>query len=52
MNDTNLQVVKDERDLGISIQDNLKVDQKVAAAVSKANRALGMIRHTFTSRNV
>jgi hypothetical protein len=43
-----LQVVSEERDLGIIIQDDLKCSGQCAKAVKSANRILGMIRRTFT----
>ena len=43
MNNKELQTVSEEKDLGVIIQDNLKVDKQVAASVAKANKMLGMI---------
>ena len=44
MNNKELQTVSDEKDLGVIIQDNLKVDKQVAASVAtQANKMLGMI---------
>ena len=42
-----LQVVTDEKDLGIIIQNNLKCDKQCAKAVNTATRVLGMIKRTF-----
>ena len=50
MNNKELQTVSEEKDLGVIIQDNLKVDKQVAASVAKANKMLGMIR-PFKSRD-
>ena len=43
MNNKELQTVSEEKDLGVIIQDNLKVDKQVAASVANANKMLGMI---------
>ena len=51
MNNKELQPVSEEKDLGVIIQDNLKVDKQVAASVAKANKMLGMIRRSFKSRD-
>ena len=40
-----------ERDLGILIQDNLKVSQQCFKAASAANRILGMINRTFSHKS-
>lgn len=42
-----LQVVTEERDLGIIMQSNLKCDKQCAKAVKTATRVLGMIKRTF-----
>ena len=46
-----LEVVKEEKDLGIIITDDLKVSAQCGAAYSKANRMLGLIKRTFNSRD-
>ena len=51
MNNKELQTVSEEKDLGVIIQDNLKVDKQVAASVAKAIKMLGMIRQSFKSRD-
>ena len=51
MNNKELQTVSEEKDLGVIIQDNLKVDKQVAASVAKANKMLGMIRRSIKSRD-
>ena len=43
MNNKELQTVSEEKDLGVIIQDNLKVDKQVAGSVANANKMLGMI---------
>ena len=47
MRDTQLQNESQEKDLGVIIKDNLKVDAQCAAAAKKANRVLGTINRTF-----
>jgi len=37
-----------ERDLGVHIQDNLKVSEQCNKAANTANRILGMINRTFS----
>ena len=44
MNNKELQTVSKEKDLGVVIQENLKVDKQVAASMAKANKMLGMKR--------
>ena len=46
-----LQVIAEEKDLGVLISDNLKVASQCAKAAMTANRILGMISRTFTSRD-
>jgi len=46
-----LEVVTEERDLGIIVQNDLKVSQQCAKAVKTANRVLGMISRTFVTRS-
>ena len=47
-----LQSVEEERDLGVIIQRNLKVDKQCAKAAETANSVLGMIRRSFTNKGV
>ena len=44
---TTLQVVAEEKDLGIFVDEQLKFKKQAAATVSKANRILGLVRHSF-----
>lgn len=46
-----LEAVKIEKDLGVMIQDDLKVAQQCVKAVKTANRVLGMINRTFKFKN-
>jgi hypothetical protein len=40
---------KEEKDLGVFIDEDLKFHTHVAYAVKKANRMLGCVKHTFTT---
>ena len=42
-----LEVITDERDLGVTIDNQLKFSMHVQTQVAKANRILGCLRHTF-----
>ena len=46
-----LQVVTEEKDLGVIITDDLKVSKQCAKAAATANRVLGMIYRTFTYKD-
>lgn len=46
-----LQAVTSEKDLGVTIDDKLKFSDHVNSAVSKANRVLGALRHSFKYMN-
>ena len=46
-----LQVVTEERDLGVIVQNDLKVSQQCVKAVKTANQILGMISRTFVYRS-
>lgn len=46
-----MQVVVTEKDLGVMCKNDFKVDDQCAEASKKANRILGMIKRTITSRN-
>ena len=51
LGDQVLESVTMERDLGILIQDNLKVSEQCAKVVKTCNRILGMIKRSFTYRS-
>ena len=42
-----LEVTIDEKDLGVTIDNQLKMSRHVLTQVAKANRILGCLRHTF-----
>lgn len=46
-----LQVITVEKDLGVLCTNDLKVEEQCADVCKKANRILGMIRRTITSRS-
>jgi ribonucleases P/MRP protein subunit RPP40 len=46
-----LNVVHEERDLGVIVQDDLKVSQQCSKVVKTANRVLGMIYRSFTYKS-
>jgi len=45
-----LEVVKEQKDLGVQVSDNLKVRRQCSKAAGKGNRILGMIKRTFACR--
>ena len=47
MNNTNLDCVDDEKDLGVVVSSSLKPSKQCALAASRANRMLGLIRRIF-----
>jgi len=47
MNNIELGTTSEEKDLGVSVSDDLKKSKHCAYAYSKANRTLGMIERTF-----
>ncbi len=47
MDGITLESVKEEKDLGVLIDEELKFHKYVSAAVSKANRTLGIVKRTF-----
>ena len=51
MEGTKLESVNVERDLGVLISNDLKVSSQCLKASNTANKTLGMIKRTFTSRN-
>jgi hypothetical protein len=50
MNGKLLEEVIEEKDLGVSMQNDLKSNSQCIKAVETANRVLGMIKRTFTVR--
>ena len=48
MNETTLEATSDEKDLGVTIDSDLKFQAHVSKAVNKASRMLGLVRATFT----
>ena len=52
MDGNNLESVEEERDLGVIIQGNLKVDKQSAKAAKTANSVLGIIRKCFINKGV
>ena len=51
MNGKNLATVSEEKDLGVIVQNNLKVSAQCVKVVKTANRILGMIKRTFNCRS-
>ena len=51
MDGIKLEQVKDEKDLGVLIDDNLKFHKQTAAAIKKANSILGLIKKSFAKFN-
>ena len=49
---TTLEVVREEKDLGVIIDDQLTFHKHIATAVKKANRMLGLIKSTFACHDV
>jgi len=50
MDAVQLQVVHEEKDLGVIVTDDLKWENQCVAAVKQANKVLGMIKRSFTDR--
>ena len=46
---TEIQQVVEEKDLGVTFQNDLKFNKHIATCVKKANRMIGIIRRAFTS---
>ena len=46
-----LENVTEEKDLGITVTESFKPDKQCSIAAAKANRILGIIKKTFTSRD-
>ena len=51
MNGNTLATTEAEKDLGVNIKANLKVEDHVNEITKKANQMLGIIRHIFTYLN-
>ena len=51
LNNHTLEVVQEEKDLGIIIDDMLRFHQQTACVVKKANQVLGVIKRSFNTRN-
>ena len=51
MDGKNLEVVDEEKDLGVIMQNDLKWNSQCTKAVKTANRVLGMIRRSFSNLN-
>ena len=51
INTTVLKVVEEEKDLGVIVQNNLKVSEQCSKSVKTANRVLGMISRTFQKKS-
>ena len=51
INDKTVKVVTEEKDLGVIVNQDLKVANQCAVAVKAANRTLGLIKRTFSSRS-
>ena len=49
MNEHQLENVKEEKDLGVIMDHKLKFHTHTSAAIKKANKILGLIRHSFTT---
>ena len=51
INNTVLKVVEEEKDLGIIVQNNLKVSEQCSRSVKTANRVRGMISKIFQKKS-
>ena len=51
MNGNKLEQVKEQKDLGVLIDDGLKFHKQTAAAIKKANSVLGAIKRSFAKHN-
>ena len=47
MGDVNLEVVDEEKDLGVKVDNELSFDSHIEGQVNKANKLLGLIRRSF-----
>ena len=48
MDGNRLQVVSEERDLGVIMSEDLKWEKQCVAAVKQSNKIFGMIKRNFT----
>ena len=51
MDGNRLQVVNEQRDLGVIISEDLKWEKQCVAAVKQGNKILGMIKRNFSDRS-
>ena len=51
MDQKELEVVEEEKDLGVLITNDLKVSKQCIAACNKANRVLGMMNRTIVYKS-
>ena len=51
MSGNKLEIVDEEKDLGVIVSKDLKWDKQCSQAVKKANRMLGVIKRNFTDRS-
>ena len=49
MNEQPSDYVKEEKDLGVGVDNRLKFHKHAASAVKQANKVLGLIKHSFTA---
>ena len=47
MEGTEIQIVMEEKDLGVLVDNKVKFSKHIAAAAARANRKLGLLKHTF-----
>src|SRR5437867_4274038 len=51
INNTVLDDVEEDKDLGVIVQNNLNVSEQCSKVVKTANRVLGMINRTFQNKS-
>jgi hypothetical protein len=51
LGDTTLETSKDEKDIGVIIDDELKFSKHMSEKINKANKVMGIIRRTFIYLN-
>ena len=52
MGESELEITRAEKDLGVFIDDELKFHHHINIATNKANKILGLIRHTFNNLDI